>query len=147
MLNRPAAISQERTLSVHNRAPPCPPTIHCMRKLLPAIILLALSIALSGCDPCGNEISQTFASPSGKLKAVVFNRDCGATTGFSTQVSIIPSSESLPGAGGNTLILDGTVPLKVEWRSDSELHLSGLGAAKIFLQSPSTAGVSVSYGG
>lgn len=116
-----------------------------MQKLLPALILLAVSIGLSGCDPCGNEISQTVTSPSGKIKAVVFNRNCGATTGFNTQVSIIPSLESLPGDGGNTLILDGTVPLKIEWRSDSALHLSGLSAAKIFLQSQSAAGVSVSY--
>jgi hypothetical protein len=116
-----------------------------MRKLLPALILLTVSISLSGCDPCGNEISQTVTSPSGKLKAVVFNRNCGATTGFNTQVSIIPSSETLPGDAGNTLILNGTVPLKIEWRSDSALRLSGLGAAKIFLQSPSAVGVSVSY--
>jgi len=116
-----------------------------MRKLLPALILITVSMALSGCDPCENEISQTIASPSGKLKAVVFNRDCGATTGFNTQVSIIPSSKTLPDDAGNTLILDGTVPLRVEWRSDSALHLSGLGAAKIFLQSPSVVGVSVSY--
>jgi hypothetical protein len=118
-----------------------------MKKLLPCLVLLALSIGLSGCDPCGNDVSQTVVSPSGRLKAVVFNRDCGATTGFSTQVSIIPSSESLPGEGGNTLVLDGTVPLKIEWRSDSMLHLSGIGAARIFLQSNSAAGVSVSYGG
>jgi hypothetical protein len=117
-----------------------------MKKLLPCLVLLALSIGLSGCDPCGNEVSQAVVSPSGKLKAVVFNRDCGATTGFTTQVSIISSTESLPGERGNTLILDGTVPLKIEWRSGSMLHLSGLGAARIFLQSHSAAGVSVSYG-
>jgi hypothetical protein len=119
----------------------------CMKKLLPCLVLLAVSIGLSGCDPCGNEVSQTVVSPSGRLKAVVFNRDCGATTGFSTQVSIIPSSESLPGEGGNTIVLDGTVPLKIEWRSDSMLHLSGIGAARIFLQPNSAAGVSVSYVG
>lgn len=116
-----------------------------MRKLLPGVLLLTVSIGLSGCDGCGNEISQTVTSPSGKLKAVVFNRNCGATTGFNTQVSIIPSSETLPSDGGNTLILDGTVPLKVEWRSESALNLRDLGAAKIFRQSHSTAGVTVSY--
>lgn len=123
----------------------CKLTIWCMRTLPSALILLTVSIGLSGCDPCGNEISQTVTSPSGKLKAIVFNRNCGATTGFNTQVSIFPSSETLPDDGGNTLILDGTVPLKVEWRSDSTLYLSGLGAAKIFLQSHSAADVTVSY--
>ncbi|TQK11989.1 hypothetical protein FBX97_1941 [Herbaspirillum sp. SJZ107] len=100
---------------------------------------------LSGCDPCENETSQTVISPSGKLKAVVFNRSCGATTGFSTQVSVIPASESLPDEGGNTLVLGGTVPLTVAWRSDASLNLSGLGAASVFNRSSSVAGVSVSY--
>src|SRR5689334_19293005 len=102
-------------------------------------------MALSGCDPCDNEISWTVVSPSGKLKAVVFNRNCGATTGFNTQVSIIPAAEPLPGDGGNTLILDGTVPLRLEWRSDSALRLQGLGTATMFHQSHSVAGVAVEY--
>lgn len=102
-------------------------------------------MSLSGCDPCENETSQTVISPSGKLKAVVFNRSCGATTGFSTQVSVMPASASLPEEGGNTLVLGGTVPLTVEWRSDASLSLSGLGEARVFNQSSSVAGVSVSY--
>jgi len=116
-----------------------------MKNTLRFFVLLSLSIVLSACDPCGNEVSQTVISPSGKLKAVAFNRNCGATTGFNTQVSIIPASESLPGERGNTLILDGSVPLKIEWRNDSKLHLSGFGAARVFLQARSAASVSVSY--
>ena len=108
-------------------------------------IPFVLSIVLSGCDLCANEVSQTVVSPSGKLKAVVFNRNCGATTGFNTQVSIQSASEPLPDEGGNILILGGTVPLKIEWRSDSTLHLSGLGTATVFQQAYSVAGVSVNY--
>ncbi len=37
---------------------------------------------------CGNEILKEVRSPTGKMKGVVFQRDCGATTGFSTQVSV-----------------------------------------------------------
>jgi hypothetical protein len=116
-----------------------------MKNTARCFVPLTLSIVLSACDPCGNEVSQTVISPSGRLRAVVFNRNCGATTGFNTQVSIIPASESLPGEAGNTLILGGSVPLKIEWRTDSILHLSGVGAARVFLQSHSAAGVSVSY--
>lgn len=116
-----------------------------MKNTLRFFVLLTLSVVVSACDPCGNEVSQTVISPSGKLKAVVFNRNCGATTGFNTQVSIIPAKESLPGDGGNTLILGGSVPLKIEWRTDAELHLSGFRAARVFRQSHAAAGVSVSY--
>ena len=110
-----------------------------------AAVFIAL-IAIAGCNSCENEISQTVISPSGNLKAVVFNRNCGATTGFNTQVSIISATGTLPDAGGNTLILDGSVPLQVQWRSESTLHLAGLGSAEVFKQDHSVAGVSVSYG-
>lgn len=108
-------------------------------------LLLFLSMILGGCGLCENEISQTVISPSGKLKAIVFNRSCGATTGFSTQVSIISASGALPDEGGNTLVLGGRVPLKVEWRSDSVLRLGGFGAARVFHQSHSVAGISIDY--
>ena len=40
-------------------------------------------------DMCGNQVISETPSPDNKHKAVVFVRDCGATTGFSTQVSIL----------------------------------------------------------
>jgi hypothetical protein len=44
---------------------------------------------------CANEVLSQTVSPDAKMKAVVFQRDCGATTGFSTQVSIIQNSSLL----------------------------------------------------
>ncbi|MDR1276903.1 MAG: hypothetical protein LBL72_11080 [Candidatus Accumulibacter sp.] len=120
--------------------------LSCMRLSLQLIAVLAISTVLAGCNSCENEISQTVASPSGKLKVVMFNRNCGATTGFNTQVSIISATATLPNNAGNTLIIDGTVPLRAQWHLDSALHLAGLGSAKVFKQENSVAGVSVSYG-
>ena len=117
-----------------------------MRHPLQLTVVLTVLIALVGCGACGNEISQTVVSPSRTLKAVVFNRNCGATTGFNTQVSIISATGTLPDSGGNTLVLDGSVPLQVQWRSDSALHLTGLGSAKVFKQGTSVGAVSVTYG-
>ena len=114
-------------------------------KLQITTMLLSL-VVLSSCSTCGNEVAQTIASPSGHLTAMVFNRNCGATTGFNTQVSIISGLDTLPNDGGNVLILDGTVPLRVHWQSDSALQLAGVGSAKIFKQAKVVAGVSVSYG-
>lgn len=114
---------------------------------LQLIALFFCLSALSSCGGmCGNEISQTVLSPSGSLKAVVFNRNCGATTGFNTQVSVLSAADALQNDSGNTLILDGSVPLQVQWHSDSALQLSGLSTAKVFKQGRSVAGVSVSYG-
>ncbi|GAA4861143.1 hypothetical protein GCM10023332_11470 [Luteimonas vadosa] len=114
--------------------------------LLPAVLVILTALAGCSSNPCVNEISQTATSPSGTLKAIVFHRNCGATTGFNTQVSIISVSGSLPDSAGNALIIDGSAPLQLQWRSESALHLAGLGSADIFKQEDSVAGVSVSYG-
>lgn len=67
-------------------------------RILVAILAATL---LSGCwdDGCGNSIIQDLPSPDGHRHAVVFERDCGATTPFSTQVSIVPSVRDARGSG------------------------------------------------
>jgi len=52
-------------------------------------------------DMCGNDVLQIVASPDKQVKAVIFERDCGATTGFSTQVSVLASGAKLPNDAGN----------------------------------------------
>jgi len=53
--------------------------------------MLALLVGCGWGDPCGNEVLASVTSPDGGVVAVVFQRDCGATTDFSTQVSAVPS--------------------------------------------------------
>lgn len=101
---------------------------------------------LGGCGAvCENEISQTIASPSGRMKAVVFNRVCDATVGFNTQVSLIPATARLPNDGGNVLVVDDTVRLKVEWESDVAVRITGRLDTQIFKQEASVSGVQVAY--
>lgn len=116
-----------------------------MEGFLRLMILLLLPALSSGCDMCGNEVLQSIASPSGMHKVEVFSRDCGATTDFSTQVSIISADGRLPNESGNILVLDGTVPVRVQWRSDSKLTVAGLGTSQAFKQESSLAGVSIEY--
>ncbi len=60
---------------------------------------------------------------------MVFQRDCGATTGFSTQVSIIKADEPLSdGEPGNTYVTTGNpddISLGVKWLSDDEVEIVG----------------------
>lgn len=53
-----------------------------------------------------NNIIDEVYSPDNKYKAVIFDRDAGATTGFNTQISIISSKSSLPNNPGNLFIAD-----------------------------------------
>jgi hypothetical protein len=61
--------------------------------LLIAILILGtgfiLTIALVFDDSCANQIVDIKISPDKNYQAVTFIRDCGATTGFSTQLSIL----------------------------------------------------------
>jgi hypothetical protein len=56
---------------------------------------------------CNNTVLSETNSPGAELKAVVFTRSCGATTGVSTHVSILPETANLrPKDGGNLFIAD-----------------------------------------
>jgi hypothetical protein len=83
-------------------------------------------------DMCGNQIVEEVQSPNNKFKAVIFTRDCGATTGYSTQLSILEMTDQLENETGNTFILsdnvgdglsfaNGGARIGVIWTGDSAL--------------------------
>ncbi len=107
-------------------------------------------------DPCGNEELQAVISPGGTRKAVVFQRDCGATTGFSTQISILPVNEKLPKEGGNTFIADtdhGQAPsglgggpeVNLEWANEREFVVKYDKRARVFRSEQLVDGVRIRY--
>jgi hypothetical protein len=93
-----------------------------------ALIVSFIAIVVAGWylfkGMCGNRIYKQYVAPDGKLKAVVFQRDCGATTGFSTQVSILEANENLNNEVGNIYIIDGqpeTVAPMISWVGNNKL--------------------------
>lgn len=73
---------------------------------------------------CSNKIYREYLSPDRSLKAVVFQRDCGATTGFTTQISIIESHESLENSAGNLFVVKRNPKVaapEIEWKSDKDI--------------------------
>lgn len=77
-------------------------------------------------DMCGNEVYSEVLSPNREHKVVMFQRDCGATTGFSTQISILDSGDELENESGNTYIIDGQpkeVSPNARWASNTELRI------------------------
>ncbi len=95
--------------------------------ILPFIWFFLL-IAL-GPDLCANQIYQEVYSADRTLKAVVFQRDCGATTGFSTQVSVLPAGETLGNdVAGNLYITNGRPAdsrLLLQWTSQRSMLIQG----------------------
>jgi len=73
----------------------------------PTLIGILLLLGVSACvDPCGNQVLAETPSPGGRFKAVVLQHDGGATTGFSTQVSLIPSGDKVVTRSGNAFVAD-----------------------------------------
>jgi hypothetical protein len=92
---------------------------------------------------CGNELLSEAISPNGAMKAVVFQRDCGATSGLSTQVSVLKASATIENASGNTFTADtnrGAAPsgpgggpaVSVRWASPQTLVVSHHPGARVF---------------
>ena len=135
-----------------------------MRILVYARLMVLLGIAaivlLSGsCDPsdlCRNELLKELKSPNGANKVVIFQRDCGATTGFSTQISILSSNEKLPNAGGDVFIADtnhGAAPssegggpvVEVTWIDDNNLLIKHDSQARVSNSAKTHGTINISY--
>jgi len=69
-----------------------------------ARFLIASTVACSNFG-CGNTVLADVPSPDRRRHVAVFTRDCGATTDFSTQVSVLRTGRTLRG-GGNVFVAD-----------------------------------------
>jgi hypothetical protein len=124
------------------------------------LITLALAAGTVAClnlaAGCGNDLVNEVRSPGGKIKAVVFQRDCGATTGFSTQVSLLSSNKSLPNESGNLFVATtdhGNAPaaawggpiVEISWTDDANLLLRHDKRAGLSKREESLGGVKIRY--
>jgi hypothetical protein len=73
--------------------------------------------------------------------ATVFVRSCGATTGFSTHVSVLGPNQ-VPSGGGNIFVADGDhgrvklgsrgeLPLRIHWLDDTVLTIAYRSRARV----------------
>ena len=104
-----------------------------MKKIIKIVLLLfglifiglAILFYLLG-SACQNQVYKEYLSPDKSLKAVIFQRDCGATTGFSTQISIIDANDTLENERGNIYIIDGhprTIAPILSWKNSELLYI------------------------
>ena len=114
-----------------------------------AVLIAVSALAVSSLfgSMCENDVLKELVSPDGKKKVVVFQRNCGATTGFSTQASVLSVSGSLPNEGGNVFSADanhgrspsgpgGGPELEASWVGPKLLLLEHHGEARVFKAEP-----------
>ena len=131
-------------------------TLMYSKRITVLTLLIAVAVVGAACvslaGDCSNSIKREVLSPNGKMKAVIFGRDCGATVGVNTQVSVLSSSSKLPNDGGNVFVADGgsgNEPagpfVNVSWTNDSELLVTYDKLARVFHNEPSVGNIRVRY--
>jgi hypothetical protein len=75
---------------------------------------------------CANTMVASSASPDGRWKVVLFERSCGATTGFSSQISLIATNKEHGNDSGNIYIAKGYPEgYTIVWESDTSVVIGG----------------------
>jgi hypothetical protein len=124
--------------------------------LVTAGILITYAINKAFDDMCGNQILSESSSPDQTYRVVVFQRDCGATTGFSTQVSVLKAMEKLPNESGNLFIantyhgkapggIGGSPEVKISWVGPRSVHLTHHKDARVSFANLHVLEVSATY--
>jgi len=97
-------------------------------------------------DLCGVAVHRIFPTPDAKAVLITFDVSCGATTPFSTQVSLLPSGvefsrEKYPAF----FVVEGQHDLAVHWRNDGEIEIVIPRNKQVYRQEPSANGIAVTY--
>lgn len=96
-------------------------------------------------DMCGNDIVQKVPSPSDKKVAYIFTRDCGATTSFSPQLSILDKEDKFPNKSGNTFRSDKK--FTIVWIDEKKLKVIYDEKSETYKMDRRVNGVRVEYVG
>lgn len=78
---------------------------------------------IASAPSCGNSLAQELPSPDGRFKAVVFERSCGASTGFSSNISILAANGILPDSSGNLFVSEGHpahIGISLRWQTTAQ---------------------------
>lgn len=106
---------------------------------------------------CDNQIISGTELRELNMNVVVFQRDCGATTGYSTQISLLGVGEELPNESGNIFTADtdhGKAPsaegggpeVRIEIISGDHVKILHHPNARVFNNQNQWKGVKISYG-
>jgi hypothetical protein len=116
-----------------------------MSKFLTVLtILITWSCGLS--NICDNEIVKEIYSPDKQLKAIIFKRDCGATTGTSSQLSILKADKQLTNEGGNAFVVDKG-DITIDWTGPKQLQVYFDSLGHTFEMKDKIEGIEIKYKG
>jgi hypothetical protein len=119
------------------------------RKLFGGTVALAVGVTsaailwLAQYDLCENVMIDMVASPDDLWQAVAFERNCGATTSTSINISLI-TMRDFPRGSGNIFVSSGN-GVKLAWDDSSTLDVVYDPADRVFLANKDYSGVAIRY--
>lgn len=111
-------------------------------------ILALLSFSSDKSDDgggCGTQLIDEIPSPNGKLKAIIFTHDCGATTSTSTHIAIVSTKENIVKMRyiySNSHVKRVT---SVNRNHDDRVPLNDIGGPKVYVKWLSNRELEVQY--
>jgi len=121
-----------------------------MHRKLRLLACTIMAVILSSCywpltGPCDDKVKSEAVSPGGRYAATVIERDCGATTDYSTLVNLRVASEPLAASPESLILtLSGKQSVALAWESEAELTIQ-FPRVRTYTQKPSWKNVQVVY--
>ena len=125
-----------------------------MKKFLQFIFFVLFIGIFSSCDfGAKNILIKEILSPVGENKVVIFQRDAGATTGFSIQVSVLKSNKNLKNSDkGNIFVIAGNKTdfesgklFDISWLDEKTLNITLHSDKKVYKQVEKLENISIQY--
>lgn len=131
-----------------------------MSRGLGALLLILFGVlGAAGCgagpDPCERTEVNRVAAPTGDRTAVVFVKNCGATSGYSTHVSLVGPGEAIGNAneifsadgddGAVPLGPDNALALRLTWPAADRLVIEFPAGTRTFTQRPERGPIKIDY--
>jgi hypothetical protein len=114
--------------------------------LIAGIVAYLLFLAVGGLNDCDVAVHKSIPAPDGKMSAVVFEKECGATVPFNTQVSVASADKPFsPQKNPAFLVLSGRHDLVINWSGEKRLEVTVPRGEQIFRNESRVEGVTVEY--
>ncbi|MGF7177766.1 hypothetical protein [Azospirillum doebereinerae] len=97
-------------------------------------------------DPCDATVLSSSTAPDGRTSVIVFERECGATTPFNTQASLVPVGKAFSlQKNPPFLILSGKHTLGITWATPSAVEIGIPNEVKSFKKDQSVGDFTIVY--
>ncbi len=109
------------------------------------LFLSCCNFSLTG--DCNDTIKSEVKSSDRKYVATLYVRDCGATTDFSTIISLRPVLAEFDGEEGRIFVIKGRPQVNIVWNEQTSLRVECIGCNSndIFRQDKSWKDISITY--